>query len=69
MAGFTLRNRLANGEKIFAAWISYMSPWLAFCTKAPVSCEPSVVAETWPTAAPAASWAAFTGCDSPRPDK
>src|SRR5437899_4532997 len=45
---------------ICAAWISYMSPWLAFDTKAPVSCEPRVEAEVAPTAAPVASSALFT---------
>jgi 4-hydroxy-2-oxoheptanedioate aldolase len=32
MAGFTLRNRLANGDRIFAAWISSGNPRIAEAT-------------------------------------
>src|SRR5579859_3518254 len=45
---------------IWAAWISYMSDWLALDTKAAVSCGPRVLAEVAPTAAPVASSALFT---------
>src|SRR5471030_627531 len=45
---------------ILAAWISYMSLWLALETKAAVSCGPMVLADAVPTAAPVASSALFT---------